>query len=142
MGDISENFSRSEYACDCANQGKKKEDGYCGGEFDTVDVELNECMENIRRRLARFIGASVYVVITGGNRCSKHNKDIGGAKYSYHIIAKGNDFKVFISSSGIPVAPSIIYKVIDGMYPDKYGLKEYSNRVHFDVRAIKWRSPL
>ena len=142
MGDISSNFSRSEHACDCANQGKKREDGYCGGAFDVVDVELNRCMEEIRNRVCRVVGVAVYVVITGGYRCKKHKADIGGAERSYHIMAKANDFKVFMVNGRIPVSSSTVYEAVDSLYPDKYGLKQYSNRVHFDVRPTKWRSPL
>lgn len=142
MGDISANFSRREFACDCINQGKKREDGYCGGEFKAVDIELVKCLEEFRIGVALNIGNNVYIKITGGNRCVKHNKDIGGAEHSYHPYAMGDDFKVFESDTGRMVPPSVVYQVIDRLYPDKYGLKQYHNRVHFDIRAVKWRSTI
>jgi len=142
MGDISENFSRSEHACDCINQGKKKEDGYCGGEFRAVDIELNSCLEDIRSSLTMIRGEPIFIRITGPNRCHKHNTDIGGARHSYHTLGMGVDFSAFDCHSGDRIKPRIIYDRIDLLYPEKYGLKEYHNRVHFDVRPIKWRSPL
>lgn len=141
MGNISTNFSRNEFACDCINQGKKRDDGYCGGEFKAVDVDLVKCMEEIRKAVALKINALVSIRITGGNRCHKHNKDIGGAEHSYHICGTAVDFKVF-KAGGVLVNPKIVYYVVDNLYPDKYGLKEYSNRNHFDIRDKKWRSGL
>ena len=54
MGDVSDNFSRSEFACKCG----------CG--FNSVDVALLDALEQVREKFGP-------VSITSGNRCPKHN---------------------------------------------------------------------
>jgi len=139
MGDISEHFSRSEHACLCAKYGKKKENGYCGGEFQAVDKELNSCLERIRRGVAKVVGKEIYIKITGPNRCHKHNTDEGGAEHSYHPLGMAVDFSVFERLTTYLIPARLVYDIICRLYPDKYGLKLYENRVHFDIRKIKWR---
>lgn len=141
MGNISENFSRHEFACDCVNQGKKRDDGYCGGHFDTVDKDLNNCLELIRKDVRRVVGRNVYVRITGGNRCHKHNEDVGGADHSYHLYGLAAGIKVY-DENHHQIDNKVVYEVIDKRWPDKYGLKQYKTHIHFDIRKIKWRSPL
>ena len=60
MGDISRNFSRSEFACQCA----------CG--FATADIKLVHLLENIRGHF------KTPITITSAARCSDHNKAVGG----------------------------------------------------------------
>jgi len=137
MVNISPHFSRHEYACDCGNQGKKREDGYCGGDFACVDKILNESHEKIRERLGVVFGETVYVSLSGGNRCPKHNEDIGGADRSYHKRGMGSDLQFKFKSGKPDIA--ICYDAIDNMFPGKYGVKLYSSWVHFDVRSVMWR---
>lgn len=114
---ISENFSRSEFACKCG----------CG--FDTVDVELITVLE----RLRKYAGAPI--VINSGCRCAKHNKAEGGADGSLHLQGKAADIVV----KGMK--PSGVARVMNEWYPNTYGIGEYSNRVHIDVRVVpaRWR---
>ncbi len=117
MGDISENFDRSEHACGCG----------CG--FDTVDVELNEVLQNDVRD---HFGA--VVTISGPNRCFTRNLNTpGAAKDSLHTEGKAADIKV----AGI--SPKEIFSYLDRRFPDKYGIGLYHNRVHVDVRPSKAR---
>ena len=58
MGDISENFSRSEFACRCG----------CG--FATVDVELIKTLEVVRKQFNKPIK------INSSCRCEEHNERI------------------------------------------------------------------
>ena len=73
MGDLTENFSKSEFACKCG----------CG--VDKVDKkflwELQLCRE----------GAGISFKITSGYRCPKHNKEIGGSETSDHLRGEGVD---------------------------------------------------
>ena len=76
MGDLSEHFNRSEFACQCG----------CG--FDTVDVGLIETLEEVRHY---FMAP---VTVTSGCRCVKHNADIGGSYDSQHAKGRAADIKV------------------------------------------------
>lgn len=139
MGDISKHFSRSEYACKCNYYHKLPEDGYCGGDFDAVDKELNEAHERIRERLCFVFGFGVGVKITSGNRCPKHNKDEGGAPRSTHKRGIGSDLFFYNKVTGEAVDLQICYDTIDNLYPGQYGLKLYKSWIHFDVREGYWR---
>ena len=55
MGDLSKNFSRSEFECSCG----------CG--FDDVSVELVELLQEIRDEIEEPIA------ITSACRCKEHN---------------------------------------------------------------------
>lgn len=116
VGDLSENFSRSEHACSCG----------CG--FDTVDVLLNRVLQCLRDHFKRK------VTITGGNRCKKKNKATKGASStSLHMEGKAVDFVV----KG--VAPLEVYAYLETEYPDRYGIGLYDDRVHLDVRRDRAR---
>lgn len=110
MGDISEHFDRTEFACKCG----------CGQ--DTVDTELLDVLERIRG----YYGEAVY--INSGNRCKTYNKSIGGAPASRHIVSKAAD----ISMLSIPVED--VYTMLSTRYSDKYGIGVYDSWVHIDVR--------
>lgn len=112
MGDLSKDFSRHEHACRCG----------CG--FDTVDVELNKVLQEVRDHYKS------QVTITGPNRCKAHNaKTPGAAENSMHTVGKAADFRV----SGI--SSDDLYQFLDVKYPNKYGIGLYYDRVHVDVRV-------
>ena len=114
MGDISKNFSRSEFACK----------DYCG--FATVDVELLQVLELVRERFGS-------VKINSACRCTTHNKNVGGAKGSKHKLGIAADIVVK------DVKPIEIFTFLDMYQPNKYGLKAYKTFTHVDVRSDKWR---
>jgi len=73
MGDLSRNFSRSEFKC-----------RHCGllvGPHPGLVVVL----QRIRDRVARPI------TIRSGYRCPTHNVAVGGAKYSRHVVGDAAD---------------------------------------------------
>jgi len=116
MGDISENFSRSEFACKCG----------CG--FMTVDVDLVATLEVVR---GRFRGKPI--TINSACRCDEHNKKIKGSYGSKHkqgiaadIVVKG-------------VNPSDVYNFLDSFMPNSYGVGKYDSFTHVDVRGSKAR---
>lgn len=71
MGDLTKNFSRSEFACRCG----------CG--LDDIHPETVEALQKMRDRL----GAAIHV--NSGCRCSTHNRAVGGELRSYHLPAQG-----------------------------------------------------
>ena len=110
MGDISENFNREEFACQCG----------CG--FDTVDIELVSLCE-----LVRELNGGSPLSPSSGCRCSSHNAKEGGSQNSQHVRGRGAD---------IPVDnPKEVYKALCELYPGKYGFGLYHNRVHVDSRT-------
>ena len=115
MGDLSEHFSRREFACKCG----------CG--FDTVDVRLLELLEDIRTHF------NAPVRINSGCRCKSHNKKVGGAKKSQHLYGRAADIKV----DGIQ--PKHVYEYISTLETTKYGIGNYATFTHVDSRTGYWR---
>ena len=115
MGDLSENFSRSEFACKCA----------CG--FSTVDVELLNVLEVVRKKFKRP------VKINSACRCEDYNTLIGGAQASKHKQGIAADITV----KG--VKPYDVYLFLDGYMPNSYGIGTYKMFTHIDVRKTKAR---
>lgn len=117
MVDLSENFSRSEFACHCG----------CG--FDTVDAEL---LRVLQYDIRNYYGQPVTVI--SGCRCFAYNLGTpGAARNSLHIEAKAADIKV------AGVSPIALYHYLNKKYPNKYGLGLYHNRIHIDVRPTPAR---
>ena len=117
MGDISKNFSRSEFAC--------KDN--CG--FSTVDVELLKVLETVRNHFKRP------VKINSACRCESHNKSVGGSQGSKHKLGIAADIVV----KGIK--PYDVYLFLDSFMPNSYGICVYKTFTHIDVRKTKarWR---
>lgn len=111
MGNLSENFSRYEFACNCG----------CG--FNTVDAELLPVTQDVRDHF----GVSVF--ISSGCRCLSYNKAIGGAKRSRHMWGQANDIQV----SG--VKPRKVADYLEKKYPGKFGIGRYKTFTHVDIRA-------
>ena len=115
MGDLSVNFSRSEFSCNCG----------CG--FATVDVELLQLLEVIRQRFKKPIR------ISSASRCTNYNKHVGGVKTSKHLQGIAVDIQIK------DVKPYDIYKFVDGHNPNNGGIGLYSTFTHIDVRKTKAR---
>lgn len=115
MGDLSKNFSRSEFACKCG----------CG--FQTVDVDLLAIIETVRNKYKKP------VTINSACRCDEHNENIGGSYGSKHKQGIAADIVV----EGVD--PSFVYAYLDRIYPTSYGIGKYEHFTHFDVRQIKAR---
>jgi uncharacterized protein YcbK (DUF882 family) len=117
-------FERWEFACKCG----------CG--FDTVDVETLEVLEELKRWYGQI------VIISSGCRCREYNEQIQKEKdpdytpyssRSKHMEGRGVDFKVMR-------IPSIeVYKYLNRLYPDKYGIGFYKTFTHFDSRSYMAR---
>ena len=113
MGDISENFNRSEFACKCG----------CG--FDTVDAQLLAILEIIREHF------SVPVKVTSGARCADYNTTIGGAEKSQHVLGRAADIVV---SGHPPIAVAAFCRSLD--IP---GIGDYQTFTHLDTRTGRAR---
>lgn len=113
MGDISENFSRKEFACKCG--------------YDTVDVELIALLEDMRSHFKERI------TINSGARCPTHNKKEGGGVASQHLFGKAGDVVV----EGVHA--DAVANYLEAKYPNKYGIGRYIGRTHIDVRQTPAR---
>lgn len=123
---LNDYFIRAEFTCGCG----------CG--FDTVDFKLIEIVTYLRFYF------DTPVMITSGNRCHNYNEEVqkavnpdyvSGSSKSQHLHGKAADIIV----KGI--SPTKIYKFLDGMYKDQYGLGNGKSFTHIDVRsgeAARW----
>ncbi|BBO66329.1 hypothetical protein DSCA_02590 [Desulfosarcina alkanivorans] len=112
MGDLSKNFSRHEFACRCCDR-----------------AEINQRLVDALQELRDLAGLPVRV--TSGYRCSEHNRAIGGATRSQHLLGTAADIVV------IGMTPAEMYRLAEdieafhnggiGVYPDK-------GFIHVDVR--------
>ncbi len=104
-------FKTKEFACKCCGQVK-------------VDKELLLKLETLR-----FYLGNEPIIVTSGYRCPKHNKTVGGARYSQHMTGKAADIKIKGCNS---------YAV--GKMAKNLGfgfIKVYPGWVHVDTRKIK-----
>jgi len=76
MGDLSEHFSRKEFACQCG----------CGS--DQISAELISKLEMTRLMYGKPMK------ISSGIRCEGHNKDVGGVENSTHIYGWAADIAI------------------------------------------------
>lgn len=116
MDNISKNFKRSEFECNC---------GECG--LDTVDAALLTLLQDVRDKFGALR-------VTSGHRCEDHNKRIGGKDKSYHLQGRAADI-VPLKADIIDVANYIESINHQG------GMGVYDTFVHLDTRSYKarWR---
>ncbi|GHV45315.1 hypothetical protein FACS1894204_04130 [Synergistales bacterium] len=140
MGDLTTNFSRKEFACQCG----------CG--YDDIDSRVVVMAQTIREA----VGAPVR--INSGCRCMKRNIDVGGVAIaasrdnpqrgvpgregsnpskrgggdSYHALGKAADLSIDGSASKLYLIIKILWK--EGRLPDLAYCKRYVNKnfVHID----------
>lgn len=121
---LTKNFTRQEFDC---KDGTKVPDKFL---FNVKEVAEN--LQVLRDYL------EVPVSITGsGYRTAKHNKKVGGAKFSQHLTASGAD----INAQGYEpkqLAEVIELLILKGKMKQG-GLGVYPNFVHYDIRGTKAR---
>ena len=115
MTKLSAHFSSQEFACKCG----------CGQA--EVHPKLIELLEHLR---AHF---NQPVIITSGRRCEKHNKHVGGAKNSQHLLGTAADINIK------HVTPKAVADYLESTYPDSHGIGRYKTFTHIDVRHDKAR---
>lgn len=123
MGDLSEYFSRKEFACNCG----------CG--FDTVDTVTHYILVDLRKHFVeKYPERNVYITINSGCRCLGWNDHEGGSDYSLHVEGKAADTVVH------NVPPAEVWGYLVVKYPGKFGLGLYRDFVHIDCRSgMPWR---
>lgn len=113
---LSKHFNKFEFACKCG----------CGFGLQDGDInpKLIERLEEIRSHFGKPIK------ILSGCRCEKHNKKVGGAKLSQHLLGNAADIIVVDNS------PSDVYNYVSNKYSTG-GVGKYNLFTHVDVRPNK-----
>lgn len=112
-GDLSQNFSRREFACKCG----------CGK--DDISPELVDICQAIRD----YIG--VPLCVNSGCRCEKHNAKVGGVKNSYHVQGKAADLACTLGARKLFQAIRELYDL--GKIPGLEYCLLYPSFVHIDI---------
>jgi uncharacterized protein YcbK (DUF882 family) len=98
-----------------------------GSQVVFIDDHLVSVLDILRNKLGKP------VIITSGYRTPTRNKDVGGAKYSYHMRGMAADIRV----NG--VSAKELANELNAIVPDECGIIVYKSWVHFDVRTSKYR---
>jgi uncharacterized protein YcbK (DUF882 family) len=117
MGDLSRNFSKSEFACRCCGKAE-------------IDQRLVDALQELRD----LAGAPVRV--TSGYRCPDHNRAVGGAKQSRHLLGHAADIVIKdLSVAGMYELAERVDAFREG------GIGVYPERgfIHVDIREGRAR---
>ena len=110
---ISDNFKLSEFECKCGCRTVK------------LHSELLRRLQAIRTQTGRPVR------ITSGYRCPAHNRAVGGATASRHMLGDAVDFQIV----GMPIAQQ--RKILDVHFAD--GGRGYGTTFcHGDLGAARW----
>ena len=115
MGDLSEHFSKKEFACKCG----------CG--FADPDPELVSKLERLRE-----LCGNKPLHINSACRCEKHNKAVGGSPKSQHLLGKAADVRKLLGMS----IDEMARKAEQAGFT---GIGRYDSFIHVDVREQRSR---
>lgn len=110
---ITKNFKANEITCKC---------GDCHATF--ISIELMDKLQLLREEYGKSI------TITSGYRCPEHNRKIGGAKKSQHVLGNAVD----VTSDDL----ATLYKLCEKHF-DSVGDGRPKGFVHIDSRPGKRR---
>ncbi len=116
MGDMTRDFSRSEFACKCG----------CGK--DNISPKLVGALQALRDTIGEPI------IINCGCRCARHNKDVGGVPNSQHLQGTAADIRC---ASLTPRELKKFAEEIPAFANGGIGL--YETFLHVDVRGRRAR---
>lgn len=114
MGTLTLNFSLHEFRCRCG----------CGGDY--VDMDLVHALQRLRDILG------VPLRVTSGFRCATHNRHVGGAKGSQHLLGFAADV------TGAPVVRMLLAALRVPAFRAG-GIGTYRTWIHLDVRTGRAR---
>lgn len=98
-----------------------------GSQVVFIDGYLVSILDILRNQVGKP------VIINSGYRTPARNKEVGGAKYSYHMRGMAADIRI----NGM-TAKEIADK-LNKIIPDGCGIIVYNTWVHIDTRASKYR---
>lgn len=120
MGDLTRNFSRSEFAC----QGD-----HCCGHSAPVSIELVYALQAMRDLLGRPLHLS------SGFRCITHNREVDGVEDSLHTLGLAADLIIPSGMTGRDLAH--MAEMVTGFRNGGIGV--YRTWVHVDLRPVRSR---
>lgn len=98
-----------------------------GSQVVFIDGYLVSILDILRNKVGKP------VIINSGYRTPTRNKEVGGAKYSYHMRGMAADIRI----NGMS-AKEVANK-LNAIVPDECGIIVYSTWVHIDTRTKKYR---
>ena len=97
-----------------------------GSDVVMIDESLVVLLQCIREHFGKP------VTITSGYRTAAHNKSVGGAKSSQHLLGRAADFYV----EGVPVATVAAYA--ETLLPGRGGIGRYPKDAKHPTRKTGW----
>ena len=132
---LTKNFNISEFRC--------KDGTDVPDELENNCLELATNLQVIREQFSLELGYDMPLTILSGYRSIEHNKKVGGAKNSQHLLAKASDItipdKSLLNHLYIMIKEMIDFEKITAggitFYRDK-------NFIHYDIRGSKvtWKT--
>lgn len=119
MGNLTKHFSVEEFNCKCG----------CVMPANVL-ANVKELAEELQ--VIRHIVESP-MTINSAYRCTSHNKAVGGARRSQHLLGTASDLVVSGKS------PSALHELISSLIDDEVihegGLGKYNTFTHYDIRG-------
>jgi len=128
MGDLTENFSRSEFTCKCG----------CG--FDDISLELVNELQTFRNLLWITTGKPHKIRIESGCRCVPHNKSVGGATNSAHLYGWASDIKFGVVAVNVAARIAYLSTRLGISRFRGIGLYKGKKSMHLDIRFREVRT--
>lgn len=98
-----------------------------GSQVVFIDGYLVSILDILRNKVGKP------VIINSGYRTPTRNKEVGGAKYSYHMRGMAADIRI----NGMSARE--VANKLNAIVPDECGIIVYSTWVHIDTRTKKYR---
>jgi uncharacterized protein YcbK (DUF882 family) len=110
-GSLSQHFTREEFACN-----------HCGALPQDPPQQLLGWLESVREHF------NAPTVVISGYRCPVHNKNVGGAPKSKHMLVIAADISVK------DVHPHVVHAYLTKLLKGRGGLGKYPTFTHVDCR--------
>lgn len=145
MGDLSKNLSRKEFACRCGGQ---TGDTLCLS--PVVDSELVIVIQDCVDHFVEVLNTDRLIVgINSGYRCTLWNAYVWGRINTDRKLAGKAEQKIPWKSKHMEgvaadfvirgVGADRVHSYLTKKYPEKYGIGQYPDRTHVDVRQTRAR---